>query len=150
MTMLTTANDLYALATQKTTFELEWELDGFIQEVGFGDIPEGANTRVNARLLDYKDFDGNRIWELMTVWLDDQPFMVVQCAGRSGQDHRVRFITNETLYAQAVEYLRSLERVEVMNSDDVIGADEPRADLATFYGRTLPALTGSTDTISYS
>lgn len=59
--------------------------------------------------------------------------MVVQRAGREGDDHKARFVTDAAAYAEMVSYLKALlgEQVVAVAADqDIMGLDE-------FYGNKL-------------
>lgn len=108
--------------------------------------PEGMlpNERVEVEIVHRADFDSRRYWQLATVWLDGAPFMVIQNAGREGDDHYARFITDPLLYQEAARYLRSLIAMfDGAVQKDVIGVDEERTDLDQFYGET-PRTTAAT------
>lgn len=94
-----------------------------------------ANSRIEVRWLANECFDGERGWELSSVWIDNQPFMIITGAGRGNRDHQDRFITDEALYWKAVEYLRSLVPAEPLQDLTDLDADLP--DLTRFYGRSL-------------
>lgn len=106
-----------------------------IPEIMLEDIPE-PNTRIERRILWHYDEDHRRYWELATVWFDDHPVMIVQNAGREGDDHAQRFITDPVAYIEMVSYLQTIVPLE--NSHDVVHPDVPRDDLMGFYGRTAP------------
>lgn len=108
-----TANDLYLKKPEKVTREL----DGYLWGHYFNHVPEivdhyseawTRNNRVEIYL--YKDFnlDHRRIWRLASVWFYGAPVMVIQNAGREGDDHAKRFVTNVAQYEAMVAYLRSL------------------------------------------
>lgn len=102
------------------------------------------NERVTVRVVHRTDFDPRRYWQLATVWLDNIPFMVIQNAGREGDDHSARFITRTLVYQEAARYLRSLIAMfDGAVEKDEIDADEERTDLDEFYGDT-PRTTGAT------
>ena len=56
------------------------------------------NPRITIKTIKYFNFDGRRFWQLATVWFDDQPIMITRNAGREGDDHATRFVTNEDGY----------------------------------------------------
>ena len=87
----------------------------------------------------YKDhhYDGRRIWRLASVWFDGEPFMVIQNAGREGDDHAARFITNVEQYKQAVIYVKSLLPPAFGKVSDIVSADDDIPDLTEFYSDSL-------------
>jgi hypothetical protein len=95
------------------------------------------NERVELRVLADFSFDGERTWFLVTVWLDGNPFMVIQMAGRGDRDHQERFVTDHDRYSAAVQYMRSLIPVGSYHHDSVHPVDEPIRGLTEFYGNRL-------------
>ncbi len=141
--MRMTCRDLYAREPQ---FTIAGEgVFGALGGCYFDHMPEvdgktygsfAPSERVTVRVVHYTDFDGRRYWQLATVWLDDEPFMVIQNAGREGDDHYARFVTDAERYGEAVRYLASLALADP-EPGDVVDPDEPRDDLDTFYGDSL-------------
>lgn len=134
-----TANEVYKMKPEIVSHELG-NLKGFY----YDHIPEivdslwGIETdRIEIKTLKDFDFDGRRCWTLRTVWFDESPVMILQNAGREGDDHRERFITNLTLYKEMVAHIKSLLPTEDQSSDVVIDAEEGREDLINFYGNGL-------------
>lgn len=127
-------NEVYALQPQRVDRALDF-LNGcyyqHIPEVDLWGIPDAANQRVEGRIIRHVDYDFRRYWRLATVWLDDRPVMIVQNAGREGDDHAQRFITDPAAYIEMVAYLRSLVPAEEVL--DVIDPTLPRDDLISFY-----------------
>ncbi len=98
------------------------------------EMPE--QYRIQERGVFYFDFDGRRIWSLSTFWLDREPFMITQNAGREGDDHARRFITDIPRYQSAVSYLNSLHIADI-HPEDVIDPDVDMPELTRFYNHTL-------------
>lgn len=94
-----------------------------------------------AQIKYYKDFcfDGRRIWRLASVWYLDRPFMIIQNAGREGDDHRARFVTDLHVYMQFVNYVKDISErpVDESTSDAVIDPNAEIPNLDSFYGSTL-------------
>jgi hypothetical protein len=143
---MTTANELYARSTSdKTTKYLPLHtLVGcyynFIPEVGLEsyELNEMASPLVEVRNIFDFDFDYRRIWRLSTVWFEGSPVMIVQNAGREGDDHSVRFITDEVQYRKMIEHIIALKPVVIEEVEDIISADEDMGDkLTRFYGNEL-------------
>lgn len=137
--MKLSAEDIYAMPTKESSEGLSF-LNGcyysHIPEVDFYSVREDFNERVEIRDIKDVDFDGRRIWRLSTVWFDGKPVMIVQNAGREGDDHARRFITNLPLYAEMVGYLASLQKPDI-DGKDVIDPTEKRNDLDDFYNCSL-------------
>lgn len=129
------ANQVYALDAQRISTDL-WEVERHVPEVAFYEIPDDTNTRVQLREICLVDYDGERMWALATVWLDERPVMIVQQAGRGGTDHRERYVTDRSAYFDMVAYLHGLQQPDP-EEGLVIDPDEPLAELTCFYGETL-------------
>lgn len=99
---------------------------------------EGIKSeRVEIRYYKNHNYDGRRIWRLASVWLDGQPFMIIQNAGREGDDHSARFITDVERYKQAVDYVKTLLPPYFGDIPDVVDADTDIPDLLSFYSGDL-------------
>jgi hypothetical protein len=83
--------------------------------------------------LRHVQYDYRRYWELTTVWFDGQPVMIVQNAGREGDDYHERFITDPHAYADMVGYLRTLLPADLNDPSDVVDPNVERDDLLAFY-----------------
>lgn len=83
------------------------------------------------------DFDGRRFWKLASVWYKGKPVMITRNAGREGDDHATRFVTDEELYKLMVKYIKTLLPVEFTEVEDVVDPNEDIKELETFYGNTL-------------
>lgn len=134
-----TAKEVYAIPYESETNEL-WSLKGyyydFLPEIDdslYSVNPE-ENTRLKIKVLKDFDFDGRRFWRLQTLWFDDKPVMIMQNAGREGDDHRERFITNKELYLEVLNYIRTL--IGDNGIDDLVDENEER-DYLNFYGNHL-------------
>lgn len=99
------------------------------------------SNRLEIRTLKYFDFDGRRFWRLATVWLDGKPIMIIQNAGREGDDHERRFITDPEGFRALVKHLREFLKINEEPLDDVV---EPNAvlgrELISFYSNSLDGL----------
>lgn len=110
----------------------------------YSHIPEVERHSINYELADkcnisvgyfkYKDFDDRRIWALGKVMLDNVPFMIIQNAGREGDDWSERYIFNEEVYNKAVSVLRSCYEKE--ENYDLASVDDELKGLVEFYGCT--------------
>lgn len=102
---------------------------------------EPPNQRVWIKLVRSVNYDDRRNWILATVWLDDQPFMTIQNAGREARDFQRRFITDAEVFKQAVIYLTELVITQQMEelrredfSEELVSPDHPVEELSWFYG----------------
>ena len=101
-------------------------------------IEDGKNTRVFIHY--YKDycFDGRRTWTLAAVKLDDTFVMITQNAGREGDDHAIKFVTNSSKYIEMIAYIRTLlpnDEPEVVVSS--VSPNDDIKELVDFYGNKL-------------
>lgn len=141
-----TPNDLYAMTPQEVEKGLSMltgcyynHLDGSgLDSFKLGCI-EADSTRVHIRILKYFCFDGRRIWSLATVWFDGKPIMVIQNAGREGDDHAKRYITDLPGFNEMCAYLNSLLPPERQDGHpDVVAPDLEMGDeLIEFYNCRL-------------
>lgn len=108
---------------------------------------EDPGRRVELRFYEDHNVDHRRNWVLAAVWFVnsrdgiDRPFMIVQNAGREGDDHAARFITDEATYKEAARYLKSLCPPEHYDAttEGVVGIDDEVENLTEFYGREWKA-----------
>lgn len=133
---MTTANELYKKKPKYTTFDIYGMLR-HVPEIGERHSVSEANQelyqRVEWAILEYHSFDDRRYWRLGTVWFDGWPVMITQNAGREGDDHSERFITDRELYGAMLTYLHSLESFD-SEYGDFLDPSEDRDDLTAFYG----------------
>lgn len=144
---MATANELYAMVPKLTTHEISNLVGHYfnhIEEVECsGDLrselcyAEDKNTRIQIRYIKDHCYDGRRTWTLATVWLDHNPVMIIQNAGREGDDHSRRFITDRARFIDMCVYIRSLINENDPSGIEEIDPDEEMSDLTCFYGRSL-------------
>lgn len=136
-------SELYAREPQDVTKDI-FVLDGYhyhhvpeLQEV-WGQLDLEKNTRVDLHRYKYVNYDGRRFWLLAGVYLDGKPVMIVRNAGREGDDHHSRFVTDPEAYGELVKYLATLfigppgQRVT-----EVVSPDQDIKGLEEFYGNSL-------------
>ena len=127
-----TANEIYSMPPIKTTADL-WAFAGHFQEVDADRISAGTCPGLECRIYADECFDGERTWTFGVMALDDQPFMLIQNAGRGGRDHDQRFVTNCALYQKSVSRMRELyEQMEA-----AVDPDKDIPDLTQFYSQDL-------------
>jgi hypothetical protein len=105
-------------------------------------IDLGTHETLNAEMVEIrmlKDFcyDGRRIWRLATVWFDKKPIMVIQNAGREGDDHAKRFITDVGNFKKMVSYIRYIYDVNNPDEEDIFSENDEGLNLIEFYGQKL-------------
>lgn len=134
-----TPNQIYALPYESAQTEdhYEWgqghfpELDAYLYE-GFEPTP-----LVEFRTVKYVYIDGRRYWSLRTVWYQGHPVMILQNAGREGDDHKQRFITDGSRFAHMLEYIRSKHIPSESFTSDYVDPDLDNPSLTSFYGMSL-------------
>ncbi len=139
-----TPNELYAREPIKRHSDLNWLVGCYFNHVPESDSVYNGTLSVtddHVELRVYKDhwFDGRRFWRLASVWFDGKPVMVIQNAGREGDDYVGRFITDVDVYKDLVKYVKSLippNEVEV-SKKDVVDPTLNVKCLTCFYGNEL-------------
>jgi hypothetical protein len=101
------------------------------------DLPEYI-PGLEVRVLKEFDYDGRRFWRLATVWYQGVAFMVIQNAGREGDDHAQRFVTNFERLFCLVRNLDELARGHTSGEPlDEIDVDQDMPELTEFYSQNL-------------
>lgn len=96
------------------------------------------SPRLEVRTVKYFDFDGRRYWKLATVWFDGQPVMITQNAGREGDDHAERFITDERMFHEMCSHIASMVTPDEATKLPVFDPDQDMGrTLIDFYGNSL-------------
>jgi len=140
-----TPNELYKLTPEKIDNNINI-LHGcyynFVPEVrGFDfcqDIPSSAAVQLEIHYYKDFDFDGRRYWRLAAVKYNGTFVMIIQNAGREGDDWAERFITNVEAYIDMIGHIQSLVptgRVDMV--EDFIDVDVDIKTLDEFYGNKL-------------
>lgn len=128
-----TANELYNLKPKNVTKEI-YNLYKHIDILDSFCNYE-ANERVEVKEIISYCFDGRRVWNLSTVWFDGNPVMVIQEAGREGDDHVADYVTDKERYREMIQYLRSLEEED--DNYSFLEPDKDEPNLTSFYGHEL-------------
>lgn len=106
-------------------------------QYGGGMIEDSANRIAIHYYKDF-DYDGRRVWQLAAVKFDGKFVMIIQNAGREGDDWSKRFITDNYAYADMVRYIATLlPPGEDRSQDDIVDSDEEIKGLTCFYGGDL-------------
>jgi len=140
-----TPNELYKREPEQTVsfIETEWN-ESYIRGCYYNYIPEidgysnyKPSDRIQIHIYKDFDFDGRRFWRLASIWLDNKPVMIVQNAGREGDDHTNRFITDHKQYVNLVSLLLSLQISEEIEHSDIIDPNKEDPSITFFYGCDL-------------
>ncbi len=115
----------------------------FIPEISENDFQNRGDIKENTKIdiLIYKDFDfdDRRFWRLASIKFNDEFVMIVQNAGREGDDYTGRFITNKTAYLGMIKYIQTLlpDLEKDDDEEDVVSVDDNIPSLVDFYGNQL-------------
>ena len=104
-------------------------IDGY--ELGW----DVETDRLEIRIIKHHNFDHRRFWRLATVWFDGKPVMVIQNAGRDGDDFRRRIITDADSFRAMCSHIASLK--PVTDIEDVVDPQSDVDGLTDFYGNHL-------------
>lgn len=95
------------------------------------------NTKIKISYIDIKQYDIRRSWSLAVVYFNLIPVMVIQNAGREGDDYSRRFIIDENKesYKNMLKYINSLKKVDNIETiNDSYSIDEDLGTkLTSFY-----------------
>jgi hypothetical protein len=109
------------------------------------------NDGLIVKTIAHFDYDGRRYWNLSMVYFKDISFMMVQNAGREGDDHAHRFIFNDGKYKEIIAELSTIENPSeyaifdnaidgiILNDDTTIVEDleEYCKEYTQFYGNDI-------------
>lgn len=138
-----TLNEVFALPSEEETHDLGalYPGDGYtchVPEIEW--LTRGLHGVTSARVLIkthqciYQDH--RRFWALRSVWFDGKPIMLLQNAGREGDDHRKRYITDLAAYLEMVNHIHSLVEVQLEQEtfeSNVTDPNKPEPNLTKFY-----------------
>ncbi len=102
--------------------------------------PDTQTDRLDIKIIKRHDFDARRYWQLATVWFDGKPVMIIQNAGREGDDHSRRIVTDQWGLHDLCNYIKTLKPREEVDAGDVYDADADVKDLDEFYGNSLDGI----------
>ncbi len=126
-----TPREIYNLVPIRTSKGI-YLLEKHFEDINFIAIKQEEGP-IEVKYYANHSFDGERVWTMFSLWLNDKPFMICQEAGRGGRDYIKSFITDEQTYLRACDELRKLYK----NKVDIFSSDENNVDLTEFYGCKL-------------
>jgi len=138
-----TPKDLYARAPERVDHAVGVLIGCYynhVPEIDDGYLPhEDPNGRIAIRYYKDFNFDGRRYWRLAAVCFNGLPFMIIQNAGREGDDHHKRFITDLATYHEAVKYILTIANIpdRHQTEKDVVDPEADIPKLTDFYGNEL-------------
>lgn len=135
--------EIYQLDSQYETNDL-----GMLEGCYYGHLYEASayfnadeyheNEDVVIKVIKEFDFDGRRYWRLATVWFQGTPIMIIQNAGREGDDWSKRFVTcSPSVFNDLVSYVNSLAKAEDVEAIPIYDLDWDSKELTSFYGNQL-------------
>lgn len=141
-----TPNELYDRIPDKSSYDLNdlsvgsygrqlYEID----ELGCGYwFPDIKQTDIEIRIYKFFDFDGRRFWKLQSVYYKGNPVMIMRNAGREGDDHCSRFITDKERFKQLICQVKQhiLETSDDEEISDIVDGDDD-VGVESFYDGTL-------------
>lgn len=96
------------------------------------------SDRVQIKYYKNHCFDGRRVWILASVWFDQLPVMIIQNAGREGDDWAERYITEVERYCLMIEHIQSILPITIQtNPDDTVDQHNDIQSLSSFYNYDL-------------
>ena len=151
MSKIKTIDELLALAPEEVNCDL-----GVLVGSRSNHVPEAidenvimlweleklGNSAIEIKYYKNHFFDHRRFWRLASVWFENKPFMVIQNAGREGDDYSNRFIIDTDVYSKAILHLKILiasQPVEILQEtkERYCDRDSEIETLTDFYGNEL-------------
>lgn len=129
-------SELYKRKPEKETRDINLIINHLPEahEVGITPRVSSKNNKILIKLYKDYNFNHNFNWCLMSVWLEDNPVMIIQEAGKYGKCHEKIFVTNKELYIEMIDYVNYISAFEDVESYDE-NNDIPNLDC--FYGHNL-------------
>jgi hypothetical protein len=139
-----TPQDLYAMLPETVNHCISTLYGCFYSHLPEAGELESINgvvqTRIEFRILMNYQVDERRLWRLATVWFDDSPVMIIQNAGREGDDYARRFVTDDVKFEQMVLYVLSIKQMIGINTGSVVDPQTDIPELTEFYNHSLAFL----------
>lgn len=136
-------SEIYNRIPESETYNLYSVINCFVDlfSITVSDVNETElNKKILVKTVKYHSFDGYRIWEILSIWFEDKPFMISMNAGRGGRDDNKIIITDKQIYADASSYLIELMlNIEKGNIKE-ISPDKDCDDLECFYGHSVETM----------
>lgn len=98
---------------------------------------KALNEKISVKDIVNYCFDGRRVWVLKSLWFDNKPFAIMQEAGREGDDHRDRYISNAEVFKECVDFINSLLQPKIEEINGLVDENQDMANLTSFYGHKL-------------
>lgn len=131
-----TPNDLLAVDLYDETTDVSGLVGCYYNHVPelpeFEEFDEGHSVII--RIYEMSWYDHRRFWQLASVWLKDKPVMIIQNAGREGDDWSRRYIVDVDAYRAMVSNLMAHINQKQHDVENVVDPSEPIQNLIAFYG----------------
>lgn len=146
-----TPNMLYELEPERVITEGILSInDLLLWGHGFNHIPEievdnymfsssfSETDKIEVRIYKDFNFDHRRFWRLASVWYEGKPVMIIRNAGREGDDHSSRFVTDSAQYYKMIYHILTLRVFDVEETyNDTVDPDTVVPKLLEFYENSL-------------
>lgn len=112
----------------------------------FGGWDKFYESGLRVKTIAHYGYDSRRYWDLSLVFYKEIPIMLIQNAGREGDDHRSRYIFNVETYKQCIEDLSvvddddkdiNLENINLEETFIVYDLDAENVNYLRFYGNDI-------------
>ena len=142
-----TPNELYARTPVTVVVDDLFALKGCyydhlpeidVQNHALAPVVEGPmKGRFELRYYRRHCYDGRRIWHLYSLWIDKHPVMILQNAGREGDDHFRRIVTDPARLTAAISTIRTFLGVADVPLEELADPASDVPGLDTFYNDSL-------------
>jgi len=102
----------------------------------------GAIKEITTVVHAYYSVDHRRYWAIWSAWYEGKPYMLMQNAGREGDDYRQRYVTDAELYNKALSILRSCYRDDSAEKFPLWDINKDVPEIEDFYGITIQEALG--------
>ena len=142
-----TPAEMYEAPFHEKDHEIQWLMGCYYSHVpeigtGYNILPFSDDTeRIEVRSHASIYHDIRREHRVRSVWLDGSPVMVCVNAGREGDDHHARWVTDLEAYAELLKHLGGMifrPEVELELAD----LNEEQPGMTEFYHRDLAPILG--------
>jgi len=129
-------SDLYRLKPIEIDYCL-YALKGVIDEPVWNTYND-PNKRVELHSYFFHSFDSDRYMHLFAVKMDNKFVMIIQRAGREGNDYIEYFITDFRQYIQLCKYIRGLNlEYDEKHQEHIYKENKIIKEIGNFYGHNI-------------
>lgn len=137
--------ELYKRKPESENYDLNYLYGSYynhipeVESIYYDDDILKKNKRVKIKIIKHVNFDSRRFWRLATVWFDGKPVMVIQNAGREGDDHADRFVTSHKRYVKMIAFIKTLHPDDY-EVDNLVDENQEIPELTEFYSNDLETI----------